>query len=118
MPLQSSTLTIDRSGWSQQPRKNSTALFGLALLRLHQLPGSIGHLAAQQTEAAGAGQHFAAVHVDHFAIDVACLIADQKRPQISNFLQRTEAVQRIVSRVELSPAPESAAGAKKLLQCG
>src|ERR1700735_514324 len=64
----------------------------LGLFRLHPRPGFVGHLTSDHAERAGAGQRFATVHVYHLAVDVSRMIADKKRTQVRNFLQRSKTV--------------------------
>src|SRR5208337_5159263 len=68
----------------------------LLLPRLHHLPRRIGHAPPDQAKHTRARQHLAAVHVHHLTVDVACLIADEERAQVTNLLQRPKAMQRIM----------------------
>src|SRR5258707_438514 len=66
------------------------------LLRLDGLPLRVGEHIAVDVERAGAFQQCAAIHDNEFAVDVARVVADQKRRQVRQLFMRAKASDRAV----------------------
>ena len=72
-------------------------------------PVFFAKFSSQRSKFPRALQPFAAVHHDHFAIDVGATIADQKCSEIGQFLNRAKPAERIAIENQLL---EIAAGQK------
>src|SRR5215469_4720559 len=67
----------------------------LRFLRLHRLPLLFGENVSETAELAGALEPLAAVHYDLMTVDVARLLANQERRQVSQLLVGSKTTERV-----------------------